>query len=104
MTGGKAEGGAAGEGEVGIGSHKKRRPGEPRNEEGLFGALSTTKGDEAVRFAEKSPEVDSRFLVKAADVGAAEKRGAGEVDFFPKTARGRGGVQGRGGQFGNRTF
>ena len=77
-----------GEGEIGVGGDQADGFGHFPEKKELFGALSTTKGDEAVRFAEKSPEVVCRFLVKAADVGAAEKRRAGEVDFFPKTARG----------------
>ena len=41
-----------------------------------------------------------RFLIKAADSGAAEKGRAGEVDLFPESAQGGGRVQRRGWEFG----
>ena len=38
-------------------------------------------------------------LVEASDRGAFQEGRAGEMDFFPKTAEGRVGVQGGGGEF-----
>ena len=101
FTGREAAGGAAGEGEVGVGSEKGSGLRQFFEEESFFGAVGAAEGEEGVGGVQLFPKQRSGFLVKAADGWSAEKRGAGKVYFLPKTAEGKVGVQSGGGELRN---
>ena len=96
----EAAGGAAGEGEVGVGSQKGSGLRQFFEKESFFGAVGAAEGDEGVGAVQYFPKVRGGFLVEAADRRPAEKRGAGKVNLLPEAAGGRVGVQSGGGEFG----
>lgn len=102
MTGGKAAGGAASEGEVGVGGEQESGEWEFFEKMRLLDSIGTTEGDQGVGAGQLLAEDGCGLLVKAADGGSTEKGRTSEMDLFPEAAQGGGGVQGGGGEFGTR--
>ena len=96
---GEAAGGAAGEGEVGVGSQKEHRRGKFPKQKCLLDPLRTPQGDKGVRRSQQMAQNGSGTLVEAADRRAAEKGRAGLMNLFPKAPEGRVGIQGGSGEF-----
>jgi hypothetical protein len=98
---GEAEGGTAGEGEVGVGGEEEGRFWKFFEKQGFFGSIRAAEGKEGVWPRQVSTELRGRFLVKKTDGGAMEEWGAGEVDLFPETAQRGRRVQSRSGELGS---
>jgi len=93
--------GTASEGEVGISGEEKSRFGESLEKQELLGPLRTTKGDQGIGKGQFFTEDPCRTLVEISDRGAFQERGAGTMNLFPKTPKGRMGIQGGSGEFGS---